>query len=194
MAALNHVFLVYGHIVTQIVKAHLVIRAVGDVGIVCRLTLVVIEPVDDKSDGKSHEAVYLAHPLAVTAGKIVIDGDDVNTLAGQCIEVCRQNGDKGLAFAGLHLGDASLMQDDAADKLHSERLHAENTPRSLSDSCKRLGKQSIEILAALVALLELLRLCPKLLVAQRLKLRLERLDLVDYRVYSLKLTVGVTAE
>ena len=86
------------------------------------------------------------------------------------------------------------MQNDAADKLHSERLHAENTPRSLSHCGKRLGKQSIEILAALVALLELLRLCPKLLVAQRLKLRLERLDLVDYRVYSFKLTVGVTAE
>ena len=87
MAALNHVFFINRHIVTQIVKAHLIIRAVGNIGIICRLALLVGKTVDDKSDGQTHEAMHLAHPLTVAACKVIIDGDDMDALAGQCVEV-----------------------------------------------------------------------------------------------------------
>ena len=33
---------------------------------------------DDQAHGKAHEAVDLAHPLGVTLGQVVVDGDDVN--------------------------------------------------------------------------------------------------------------------
>ncbi len=36
-----------------------------------------------RPDGKPHEAVDLAHPLRVTLGKVVVDGDHVDALAGQ---------------------------------------------------------------------------------------------------------------
>ena len=87
VAALDAGFLVYRHIVAQIVKAHLVVGAVGDVGGVGLFALLVREPVDDKPDLEAHEAVHLAHPFAVAPGKIVVDGHDVDALAGERVQV-----------------------------------------------------------------------------------------------------------
>ena len=81
--ALHHLLLVERHVVAQVVEAHLVVRAVGDVAVVSGAALVVVEAVDDQAHGQAHEAVHLAHPLAVAAGQIVVDGNDVHALAGQ---------------------------------------------------------------------------------------------------------------
>ena len=82
----------------------------------------------DQADAQAEEAVDLAHPLTVAAGEVIVDGDDVHALTGECIQIRRQDGDEGLAFAGLHFGDAALVQHDAADELHAKRLHAQHTP------------------------------------------------------------------
>ena len=47
MPALNHIVLVYRHVVAQIVKAHLVICAVSNIGCICGAALLIIKPVDD---------------------------------------------------------------------------------------------------------------------------------------------------
>jgi hypothetical protein len=60
----------------------------------------------------------VAHPLRVTPGQIVIDGDQVGAAACQCVEVERQSGNQGLAFTGSHFRDLSLVQHHAADELH----------------------------------------------------------------------------
>jgi hypothetical protein len=44
-----------------------------------------------------------AHPDGVAASQIIVDGDDVHTLAGQGIQVAGQGRDQGLALAGAHL-------------------------------------------------------------------------------------------
>ena len=144
VAALHHLGFVDGHVVTQVVKAHLVVRAVGDVGGIRLLALGTRHIVHDQADAQPEEAVDLAHPLTVAAGEVVVDGDDVHALAGERVEVGRQNGDEGLALAGLHLRDAALMQHDAADDLHAKRLHAEYTPRGLARRGKRLRQQVVE--------------------------------------------------
>ena len=144
MAALHHLRLVDGHVVTQVVKTHLVVRAVGDVGGIRLLALGARHIVHDQADAQPEEAVDLAHPLTVAAGEVVVDGDDVHALAGERVEVGRQNGDEGLALAGLHLRDAALMQHDAADDLHAKRLHAEHAPRGLARRGKRLRQQVVE--------------------------------------------------
>jgi hypothetical protein len=61
-----------------------------------------------------------AHPLGVAAGQVVVDGDHVDALAGERVQIHGQRGDQRLAFAGLHLRDFAAMQDDAADQLHVE--------------------------------------------------------------------------
>ena len=65
----------------------------------------------------------MPHPLRVAAGEVVVDRDEVHAAPGQRVEVQRQRGDEGLAFAGRHLGDPALVQHDAADELHVVRHH-----------------------------------------------------------------------
>ena len=59
-------------------------------------------------------------PAGIAPGQVVVDGDQVGALAFQRIEVERQHRDQGLALTGFHLGDLSLMQDDAAHHLDVE--------------------------------------------------------------------------
>ena len=105
--------------------------------------------VDDQAHGQAHEAVDLAHPLAVALGQVVVDGDDVDALAGQGVEVGGQGGHQGLAFAGLHLGDAALVKDDAADELHPVGAHAQHPPGGLPAGGKGLGQDVVQGLAVL---------------------------------------------
>ena len=82
MAALHHLRLVDRHVVAQIVKAHLVVRAVGDIGGIGLAALRVRKSVDDQAYGQAEVAIDLAHPLAVALGEVVVDRDDVHALAG----------------------------------------------------------------------------------------------------------------
>ena len=178
MAALDHVAFIQGHVVAQVVKAHLVVGAVSDVAVVGLAALVVCKAVDDEAHGEAEEAVNLAHPLAVAAGKIIVDRDDMYALAGQRVEVGGQHGDEGLAFAGLHLGDTALVQHNAADELNAEGAHAQYAPARLSRDREGLGQQIVQRLAVLESLLKLVRLGSKLLVRQGGHFVGQRFDLV----------------
>ncbi len=74
LSALDHVFEVELHVVAEVVEAELVVGAVGDVGGVGFTALLVVEVVDDDTDGEAEEAVDLAHPLGVALGEVVVDG------------------------------------------------------------------------------------------------------------------------
>ena len=81
--------------------------------------------------------MHLSHPICVTAGQIVIDRHNVHTLAFERIQIGRQRCHQRLSFTGFHLCDPSLMQDNAADHLHTEVLHVEHPSCRLSD--RRVG-------------------------------------------------------
>ena len=66
---------------------------------------------------------------------------------GQGVEVDRHGGDQGLAFAGLHLGDGALVQDDGAHDLHVEGAHARGPPGRLARDGEGLGHEVVEGLA-----------------------------------------------
>ena len=83
----------------------------------------------------------------------------MNTASGESIEVDWQSGDKGLAFARGHLGDAAAMKHHSPDQLHiemnhgpSHRLvaHRKRVPafgeaaRALLDHRKRLWKDFLK--------------------------------------------------
>ena len=194
VAALHHLLLVDGHVVAQVVEAHLVVGAVGDVRGVGRAALLGVQAVDDEPHLKAHEAEHLAHPLAVALGKVVVHGDDVHSLAGYGVQIGREDGDERLALAGLHLRDAALVQHDAADELHAEGLHAQHAPGRLAHGGEGLRQHGVQALAVGVALLELRGLAAQLLVREGLHLPFEGLDAVHDGIYLFKLAVAVRAE
>ena len=99
---------------------------------------------DDDADGEAEELVDLAHPLGVALGEVVVDGDDVDAVAGERVEIAGEGGDEGLAFAGLHFGDLALVQDHAADQLHVEVAHLDGAPAGFADDGEGLGQNLVE--------------------------------------------------
>ena len=98
-------------------------------------------------DGEAEEAEDAAHPLAVALGQVVVDGDDVDALAGERVQVGGQGGHEGLALAGLHLRDHAAVQGQAADELHVEVPHVEHAAAGLAHDREGLGQQVVEGLA-----------------------------------------------
>ena len=114
MAPLDKLGLVDGHVVAQVVEAQLIVGAVGDVGCVGLPPLGALHAGDNQAHRQAHVPVDLAHPLGVTLGQVLVDGDHMDTLAGEGVQVAGQDGHQGFAFTGFHLGDAALVQHNAA--------------------------------------------------------------------------------
>ena len=105
----------------------------------------------------------------------------MHAFAGERIEIDGERGDQRLAFAGLHLGDAALVQHHAADHLHVEMALADGALGALAHGGERLGDQIIEIGAVAQALAEDFGAPPQLVVRERHRLGLERIDRGDDR-------------
>ena len=194
MAPLHQLVGVDGHVVPQVVEAELVVGAVGDVGVVGALLVRLVHPVNHQAHGEAQVAVNLAHPLRVALGKIVVDGDDVHPPARQAVEVGGQGGHQGFAFARLHLGDAALMEDDAADELNPIGAHSQHPVRRLAAGGEGLWENIVQRLAVGQAGLELIGFGPQVVVAEGAVFLLQRLDLVHRGVERLDLSLGAGAE
>ena len=144
---LDHLLARIFHIVAQVVEAELVVGRVGDVAIVGVAALLVAEVGDDHPDGHAEEAIDLAHPVGVAAGEIVVDGDDMDALALERVQIDRERRDEGLALAGLHLGDLAAVERDAADQLDVVMALAERADRRLANGREGLGDQIVELFA-----------------------------------------------
>ena len=160
VAALDAVLERVGHVVAQVVEAELVVGAVGDVGGVGDAALVGGHLRQDHADVQTQEAVHPAHPLAVTFGQVVVDGDDVHALAADAVEVGRQHRGQGLTFTGLHLGDVAEVQRRPTHHLHVEVPLVEHPPGRLAGHRERFGQQVVEAFPVGVPLLELRRSWP----------------------------------
>ena len=197
------------HVVAQVVEPELVVRTVCTITRVCGAALLVVEVVHDHADGQAEEVVDFSHPLRVALGQVVIDGDHVDAAPGQRVQVDRQGGDQGFAFAGLHLGNRARVQHHAADQLHVEVTHVERAPAGLAHHGEGLGQNIFQKLvfrrAPLVivfqalqafgqALAELVGLGAQLGIGQGLHLRFERINLLDLRLQALDLALVLGAE
>jgi hypothetical protein len=194
VAALHHLRHVVFHVVAQIVEAELVVGAVGDVGGVGLVALLVVEAVDDDADGHAEELVDLAHPLGVAAGEVIVDGDDVDALAGERVEIDRQRRDQRLAFAGAHLGDRAFVQHHAADQLDVEMALLERALGRFAHHREGRGEEVVDGLAGGELGAERVGLGAQLLVGQRGDFGLERVDLGDLRPVALQPPVVGGAE
>ena len=145
-------------------------------------------------DELTEEAMYLAHPRRVACGKVFVYGHNVNALARERVEVARKRCNERFALARAHLGDAALVQDDAADELNVEMSLPDGAPRRLANDRERLGKHRIKALAAPVAALEFLGLAAKLLVRKLFDAPFELVDLLNERPYLLYLLLARVSE
>ena len=132
------------HVVAQVVEAELVVGAVGDVGAVGVLALLVVEVVDDDADRHAEGLVDAAHPFGVAFGQVIVDGDHVDALAAERVEVAGQGGDEGLAFAGFHFGDFAVVQHHAADQLHVEMAHVDEAAAGFADHGEGFDQQVVD--------------------------------------------------
>ena len=99
--------------------------------------------------------MHAAHPLGLELREVVVDGDDVDAVALERVEVGGQGGDEGLALTGLHLGDVAEVQRRATHDLDVEVALAEHPAGGLAHGGERLGHQVVEALALGQPLLEL---------------------------------------
>ena len=111
------------HVVAQVVEAEFVVGAVGDVGRVGFLLEIARHLRQVHAHRQAQEVVQATHPLRIAVGQVVVHGHHMHALARQGIEVHRQRGGQGLAFAGAHFGDLAFMQRQAPDHLHVEVAH-----------------------------------------------------------------------
>ena len=191
---LHHLALGEHHVVAQIVKAELVVRAERHVGGIRRLALGEVHVMCDEADRQPEVAVEFAHPLAVAACKVVVDRDHVDALARERVEVDRRRRDERLALAGTHLGDAPLVEADAADQLYVKMPHAEHAARGLTHDGERLGEDLLHRLPLREPLTEFLRIARQFVIGEVHHRRLERVDLLHDAAVARDLLVVVVAE
>ena len=117
--SLDQVLEAYGHVVAQVIETELIVGSECDVAVVGLAPLGGVGVMlVDAVHGKAMELVQGAHPLGVTLGEVVIDGDHVDSLACEGVEEYGKGSYEGLSLTGRHLGDLSLVEDNAADELH----------------------------------------------------------------------------
>ena len=108
------------------VKSEFVVGAIGDVTRIGALPFLVVQIMLNHPHRHPQILINVAHPFRVTAGQIVVYRDHMNAFGFQAIEVNGKRGDQRLPFAGLHLGNFPLMQNDAADELNVKVAHVES--------------------------------------------------------------------
>ena len=132
------------HVVAKVVEAELVVRAVGYVGRVGLLLRPVVLVRADDSRRQAEVGVDGAHPGGVASGEVVVDGDDVDTLARQRVEVGGGHACERLSLTGLHLEDVALVEDDGAHDLDVVVLLAKHPEAGLAGQGEGLGQDGVK--------------------------------------------------
>ena len=176
---LYHLVFADDHVIAQVVEPEFVVRPIGDVGVICPAALVIREVVDDEPDGQTEELIDAAHVFTVTSSQVVIDGDDVDALPRQGIEVNRQRRDQGLAFTRTHFGDIPAMEDDTPQELDVKMAHPCHTARSFADDGKGFGQNVVQRFTVGQTILELEGLLLQRRIAQACQLRFQIIDAAD---------------
>ncbi len=138
--------------------------------------------------------VDAAHPFGVALGQVIVDGDHVDALAAERVEVAGQGGDQRLAFAGLHFGDLAVVQHHAADQLHVEMAHVEEAAAGLADHREGFDEEVVERGALRDALFEFDGLGGEVDVRQLADRGLEIVDGRHRGLHAFDLALGLGAK
>mmetsp|Transcript_30718 Transcript_30718/g.99942 ORF Transcript_30718/g.99942 Transcript_30718/m.99942 type:complete len:364 (+) Transcript_30718:2056-3147(+) len=180
-------------VITQVVKTELRVGDIRDIGQVCVATVLLLHLRLHEPDRQSEEPMHLPNPFAVTLRQVVVHRHHVHALPRKRIQVCRQDSYERLALAGAHLRDFALVENEPADELYVERPEPQHAGRSLTRHRKRHRQEGVERRARGHLRLELVRLPAKLVVAQLLERRRERVDCGHLLLETLPRLVGGVA-
>ena len=165
-----------GHVVAQVVESELRVRPVRDVGRVRLAPARERHHVLDRGDGDAQPVEHGLVPLGVALREVVVDRHEMDVLARERVQVERRARHERLALAGLHLGDAALVERDPAHQLDVEEALPGLPLARLAHGSERLVEDVVERLAVRDPLLELGGLREQLGVGQILEIGLERGD------------------
>ena len=180
VTALNGVIERADHVVAQVVKAQLVVGAVGDIAGIGLFTLRRTHFGKNDANGKTKPAVHTTHHLRVTLSQVVVNRHDVHALALKRIEVGRQQRGQGLALTGAHLSNVAEVQGGTAHDLHLVVLLIQHAPGSLTHGSKSLKQNVVKLLALAQALLKLLRLRLQLIIGELGKIILKGNNIISH--------------
>ena len=199
-------------IIAEIIESVFVVRPVGNVGAIGfgpgagtqmlePLVGGVVGRVEDKrgvvlndSCRQPQRMIELAHPLRVAFGQVVVDRDQMGSLAFQGVQINRQRGHEGLPFTRLHFRNAALVQDHAADQLHVEVPHVQLPAGHFPADGKGLGEDVIDGFSVGQPFLERLGLVRQGLIGEGSQSGFQAVDALDERHQGLDFTVILAAE
>ena len=161
---LYKLLLINNHVVTQVIKAQLIIGDIGNITSICCTSLLRLHVIQNHANSQAKKLMNLTHPLGITLCQIIVNCYNVDTSAFQGIQICRKSGNQSLTFAGSHLCDTSLVKDNSTDKLYLIVFHPQYTFGSFTNGCKCFRKEIIQRLALFQALLVLSCLIPQLFI------------------------------
>ena len=141
---LNFVLGTRYHVVSQVVESKLVVCSVRNIAVVCLALCLIFHSGNGNAYGKTQKSVNFTHPFGVTLGKIVVDGDDVNALSFERVEIRGESSHQRFSFAGTHLGNTSLMQARSAHYLNVEVTHSQHAFARFSYHGKRFGQNVVK--------------------------------------------------
>ena len=118
----------------------------------------------------------------------------MDAFSGQGVQVSGEKAGLGLAFTGAHLGDAALMQDDAADDLDGVVGGAQDPAGGLPAGGKSPGQDCIQRFSVGEHSLQVFRLTPELFVGHRLILFFQIQNALEDGLDALQLPLGVRTE
>ena len=141
MTTLHQVHWACRHIITEVVKAKLVVRTKRNIARIRTATFIRVGfMLVNTIYSQTVEHIQRPHPLRVTFGKVVVHGHHVHTFVRQSVEEDWQSSYQRLTFTRGHLGNLTLMQYHAAYQLHVIVHHIPNhfvaacSPRVVIDS------------------------------------------------------------
>ena len=144
---LHQVFDSLRHIVTQVVKAKLVVGAIGDVAVVLFATFLRIHLSHDDTGAQTQVTVHTTHQFSLVRSQVVVNGHDVYAFAAQSPQVARQRSYQSLAFTGFHFGNVAPMQGRPAHNLFPEVTQPEHPIGGFTHRCESFNHEVVKFLS-----------------------------------------------
>ena len=118
-------------------------------------------------DGHTHAECIVngRHPPCTHTHEVIVDGDEMDTFAGERIQVEWQGGNESFALTCFHFGDAPAVKRNATDKLYVEMTLVVDALGGFTHQRKGLWQHIIEGFAIGKAFAKAWGVCSKLVHA-----------------------------
>ena len=167
VVALDHVLKPKLQIVTQIVKAKLIVGAIGHITAIGLPAGIIINPPDNAANTQPQKFIDLPHPARVARGEIVVDRHDVDALARQRVQEHGKGRHQRLALSRLHFCDLALVKRHSSHQLDIKMPLTKRSFCRLTHQSKGFGHKRIKALTLCHTFFECCCCGRKILVTQQ---------------------------